>query len=112
MGDNEILFCDFDETGANTADRAFSRLKEEMSRRGGKGKVIFNLENIFISDDFIGDLDFFIRSEMDSLEDSCLYGIGRGVRRLILETSSNRLAVAGNLEDAVEMMMCGMEETV
>ena len=104
MNNRNIIFEDFSNLDESTFLENISKLKISNLLKEKELLLLFNLEGVFISTTVKDILEDFFLSGSDNLKGTAIFGIGRGVRKLILRSIRYPLYIADNKEDGEDWL--------
>jgi hypothetical protein len=83
----------------------FQNLKENLLLKKEKNAVLLDLEDFFISNSFKRNLIDFLDNNFDKLQSIAVCGVGKGVRKVILQSIDFPIYIADDREDAFDWLM-------
>lgn len=110
MTTGKIIFCDFESLGLNDQEKTFSDLSLKIKNSDEKKDLLLNLEDVFLSNRFKNELKHFLTENNEHIRAAAAYGVGKGLRRLILNVLHMNLHIADDREEAEDWLSMNAEE--
>ena len=104
MSDQSLCFFDFKELMDSNFHLVFSSLEKMIISSAESVPVLFNLEDFFISNSFKKALTDFIENNKDKISAIVIYGVEKGVKKLILNSMGSFIYFAESREDAEDWL--------
>lgn len=112
MAKENTIFCDFNDQERNSYKKVLSGLSNRLENAQGNNDILLNLENVFFSNSFKNELGKILMKNRDCINGVAAYGIGKGVRRLIIEILDAEVYIADDREDAEDWLSMRSEVVI
>lgn len=83
----------------------FTSIQNKIAQSKEKLCLLINIEDLFISNSFKSELEFFLNKYSSNISSAALIGSGKGVRKVIMQTVDFPLYFANDREEAEEWLL-------
>lgn len=104
MEENNLLIEVLSGNKGNDMHLFFLNLKAKLKAKDKNCKILLDLEDFFISNSFKNYLVDFLKSDSNRIESLATCGVGKGVRKVILQSVDFPIYIADNREDALDWL--------